>query len=368
MSKEGYLKASYDLIYLVYCIINQKIPDKKKVENMTLDGVYKVAENHKLTSAAAMALESVGIHEHSFTQSKGKAIRKNAALDLERAKLLSFLDKNNIWYIPLKGIIMQDYYPEYGMRQMSDNDILFDKKYREEVKEYFESQGYRVKEYKKRHHDVYLKEPVYNFEMHISLVGKHFSTMHYYYKNVKKRLIPNKTGSGCHFSNEDFYVYMIAHDFKHYSHSGTGLRSLLDIYVFLNKFSDTLDMKYIESELTKIGIDDFENELRALALDVFGKGIIDSNKEMLEYIILSGAYGSVENIVSDAKKSRDTSSKLKYIINRIFKPSSVLRLYYPLFYRYKILLPFLPLYRFIRMFTSSRKKVKKEIKALFGKK
>ena len=111
---------------------------------------------------------------------------------------------------------------------------------------------------------------------------------------------------------------------------------------------------------------DFERKLKILAFDVFGNGTVDSNKEMLEYIILSGVYGSIENKISEAAASQGVYSKMLYIFKRIFTPSSVLRFYYPLFYKYKILLPLLPLYRFKKMFTFSKKKVKKEIKALFG--
>lgn len=46
-------------------------------------------------------------------------------------------EKAGIWYLPLKGVILKEMYPVYGIRQMADNDILFDFTYRKEVKDIF---------------------------------------------------------------------------------------------------------------------------------------------------------------------------------------------------------------------------------------
>lgn len=59
-------------------------------------------------------------------------------------------------YLPLKGIIMKDYYPSVGMRQMSDNDILFDADAWERMEKHMISEGYKA-EYVGKGHDVYHK-------------------------------------------------------------------------------------------------------------------------------------------------------------------------------------------------------------------
>ena len=76
------------------------------------------------------------------------------------------MDSEHIWYLPLKGIILKDYYPSVGMRQMSDNDILFDADAWERVEKHMLSEGYETESVGKGNHDVYQKAPVYNFEMH----------------------------------------------------------------------------------------------------------------------------------------------------------------------------------------------------------
>lgn len=370
MNRSEYLKSVNDMIYLIYSIINNKIPDKNKIDNMNLENIYKAAENHMLTAITAMALETAGVKNHTFTQAKGKAFRKNAALDVEREALFSYLDSEGIWYMPLKGAIFKEFYPSYGMRQMSDNDILFDSKYRAKVKKYFELHGYKVEEYNKGNHDVYIKLPVINFEMHIELFNNKFNAPEIieYYKNVKDILIKDGSGFGYHFTNEDFYIYMIAHEFKHFSKGGTGLRSILDTYVFMKKFENSLDIKYIENMLKKFGISDFEKSIREVAADLFGKNQLDiKNNEMFEYIAFSGVHGTTSNIVINKIKALDNDvmyGKFKYIWSRIFLTPAQIKESYPYFYRHKILLPLLPFHRLKRLLTTSYKRINGEVKTL----
>ena len=58
--------------------------------------------------------------------------------------------------------------------------------------------------------------------MHRSLFGKgHETKMQEYYSDIKARLIPNEGSKyGYHFSPEDFYIYMIAHEYCHYLING----------------------------------------------------------------------------------------------------------------------------------------------------
>ena len=157
---------------------------------------------------------------------------------------------------------------------------------------------------------------------------------------------------------------MTAHEYKHFIHGGTGLRSLVDAYVFINHFSDSLDMRYIEEELEKLGIKEYENKRRQLVIDIFDKGRIDSKKkELLDYYIFSGTYGNIENSVKNATE-KSVYAKLRYIKERLFLSMPMIKNGFPFFYAHKYLIPFLYIYRIFLMFTKSRKRVFSEIVAL----
>ena len=61
-----------------------------------------------------------------FDQAKKKAIRKLSLFEIERSAVFGELEKAGIWYLPLKGIVLGEYYPKTAMREMSDNDIFCD--------------------------------------------------------------------------------------------------------------------------------------------------------------------------------------------------------------------------------------------------
>ncbi|MBR1764083.1 MAG: nucleotidyltransferase family protein [Ruminococcus sp.] len=366
MNKNDYKQSAYYLFYLIRCVLKNKIPTLDKIEKMNLSQIYSVAKAHSLTAIAAYALESAGITDERFRQAKGKSMRKNATMDIERERIFAEFEKSGIWYMPLKGIILQCLYPEYGMRQMCDNDILYDKAYSNELRKIMSELGYTTPKIHTGHDIIFHKEPVCNFEMHYALFSESKDNCFCdYYSNIK-RLLHKVDGKEYEysFSDEDFYIYITAHEYKHFSKGGTGLRSLVDTYVLVKYYYDKLDKAYINNELSKLGIAEYEFKQRNLALKLFdGIQLSIEEKELLDYYIFSGTYGTIENSVNN---SADDSlySKVKYLRKRLFLPMLQIKNVYPFFYKYKIFIPILYLYRIGLMLTKSRKRVISEIKTL----
>lgn len=362
MDKREFRKNAADMIYLTACAINGKKPKQERIDALDLPKLFEVCQKHILTACVAYALESVGIQDHEFTQAKEKSIRKNILLDAERAKILQRLEEEKIWYMPLKGSILKDWYPKLGMRQMSDNDILFESEKRKDVYDIFTGSGFSCNNFGDDKDDAYFKAPIFNFEMHCSLfssahIGKFFS----YFENVKERLIKNKDQDyGFHFKNEDFYLYMISHEYRHFLGSGTGVRSLVDTYVFLRKFGNSLDWEYINYESEKLEISDFERNNRELATKTFSlKKLNVEEKKLLDYYVLSGVYGNITNSVKNGIKYRGNGSKIRYLLFCIFPPINYLETSVPWVGKSKLLIPFAYIYRLIKGIAINRKKIAK---------
>ena len=373
----------YDMLYLSTCAINGQIPDKKWVESTDLRALYFMCKKHSLTALCYTAIESVEtlildteLLKH-WKLEREKAIRKNLLLDQERLEIINFMEVEGIWDMPLKGIILKDLYPKLGMRQMADNDILFDSKYRDKIFDFMNKRGYAGK--KGDNHDVYNKEPVYNFEMHTCLFSDlHNLTWYSYYFNIKEKLIKdNDNLYGWHFCDEDFYIYLIMHIYKHYKGGGTGLRSLLDCYVYLKSKKDILDWQYIKRELYKLEADDFEKSFKSLSLYVFSNRFnFDklplSQKEMLNYILSSGVYGNIEQFVTNklSKMTQDEVNnkvRFKYLWSRIFPNPEFLRVYSPFAYQHFWARPFVYIFRIIKGIICKRKIIWKEFKLVWKK-
>ena len=347
MITEDYKRSCMDVIYLASCVVKENKPDIERVEGMDLNNLYAAADRHLLTAIICISLESVGVKNDAFVQAKAKAIRKIILLDNDRNALLQKLEQNGIWYMTLKGSVLKDYYPVLGMRQMSDNDILFDASRAEDVRIIMTDLGFTTETYGTSSHDVYYKLPVSNFEMHRALFGpEHEKRLMNYYADVKSRLVKDKENDyGFHFTPEDFYIYITAHEYKHFSLGGTGLRSLLDIYVFLKRFGNVLDWKYIGEELDKLGLTNFEKQNRNLAQRLFnGEDLTDYDRETLDYILDSGIYGTMKHRVENEVKKR---GKIGYFFSRAFLPYRTMCIIYPVLKKVPVLLPFFWVVRWI---------------------
>ena len=318
-------------------------------------------------------MESSGIFDHEFIQAKAKSIRKVTVMEIDKQLLFERFEQEGIWYMPLKGAIIKDFYPSIGMRQMSDFDILFDSRYQKKVKEIFGELGFTCEQYGKGNHDVYYKKPVSNFEMHTALFSSLYKESIYnYYSNIKQLMLKDENNAyGYHLSSNDFYVYITAHEYKHYSNGGTGLRSLLDIYVILQRLGNELDFDYIRTQTDKLGITDFEQRNKNLALRIFeGNELSEADHNILKYIISSGTYGNINHSIDNKVKKLGGGKrgKRKYILSQVFMPMNKIKEYYPFFYKHKILIPCLFFYRLGRAATVSRQKTKTQLKILMKKK
>lgn len=371
MINEEYRAAVMDVVYLAACAVDGRHPDPARAAQMDLTALYKAAERHLLTGITAMALEGAGVRDEVFIQAKGKAVRKVAAFDIERAAVLAELEEAGIWYMPLKGCVLKEYYPKLGMRQMADNDILYDASRSKDVRRIMESQGFKTVLYvqSKYNHDCYEKAPVCSFEMHRALFTPRVDDAIFrYYLDIRDKLVKDEDNRcGYHFSPEDFYIFMIAHEYKHYSRRGTGVRSLLDTYVYIRKKGQALDWPYIAGELDKLGLTGFEAKNRGLAMHLFGgEDLTAEEREMLDQILASGTYGEITTRVKNSirKYGNGSVGKIRYFLSRVFLPMDIVRDFFPLFAKCPILLPFLPVYRLLRGLTVRWSRMRAEIKAL----
>lgn len=361
-----------NLIYLLACAVNGIIPDKEIVNTMDLVRLYRLAEFHSTRAAICIALNRAGINNEDFYQAYKKAVRKNIMLDMERTEILNCFERQGIWYMPLKGAIIKELYPENGMREMADNDILYDSTKQEKVKEIMLEKGYTAESIGRSHHDTYMKPPVLNFELHTVLFGiTHTESLYRYYSDIKRLLCKDDENNyGYHFSDEDFYVYITAHEYKHYSGNGTGVRNLLDCYIYIKNKGDVLDWKYIEEQCDNLGMKSFEKDRRGLAMKLFSSVMLpvlnDTEKELLMCYMTAGTYGTFENGI---KNQLQTHSKLSFLIRSIFISRQQMAQSVPFTTKSFLLYPLGVIWRCIRISVLKRDRLKQTIKGLkkYGK-
>lgn len=355
-----------NLIYLLSCAVNGITPDTVRVQTMNLDKLYRLAKFHSVRAAVYIALKRAGVQNKTYDQAYKKAVRKNIYLDMERSTIIADFEQYGIWYMPLKGSVLKDLYPENGMREMSDNDILFDAEKQEQSREIMLAHGYTVEQYGVSNQDAYHKPPVLNIELHTALLDEiYVSNSVFKYYTDAKRLLRKDEGNnyGYRFSDEDFYVFMTAHEWKHYVNGGTGIRSLLDCYVYCKSKGDILDWNYITEQCRQLNISDFEQKRRALALKVFSSDTLpdlsESERIMLMYYLTAGTYGTLENNINNKLKDRN---KAAYILSQMFPSLPYMKESVGFVRKYPVLYPVGIVYRWGRILVKRRDVLKRQLR------
>ena len=330
---------------------------KHLVATMVYEGIEKISDNLD----KELVKQWKEVHD--------KAIVKDIIQRKELDHLVNLFADNQINTLPLKGCLLKQIYPKTYQREMSDLDICVSTSSRKEIKKLMTKEGYEVKEFGHVGHDVYFKKPVLNIEIHDYLIPSDYKKLDAYFKDgfsLAREIKPFYY----QLSREDFYLHMVAHAYKHYYGSGTGIRTVLDFYLY-RKFYNDLDFNYIKQKLDQLEIAQFENNIYHLSLVWFeDKDYSKELKEMEEYILNSGTYGTKVNKITREYNEytrnirKERNKKWIYSIKRLFPNYTKMKMWFPIVGKYKILLPFCYMYRLIRAILFKRDIISMEIQIL----
>ncbi|MBQ7932912.1 MAG: hypothetical protein IJ334_18125 [Clostridia bacterium] len=109
---------------------------------------------------------------------------------------------------------------------------------------------------------------------------------------------------------------------------------------------------------------DYERSARALAEKLFRTSwktlgtptddLSEDERVLTGFYLASGTNGTAEHAIiqelcgGSVQKKITFRRKIQYLFRRIFPDTAFCQKYYPFFYKYKILYPFLPFYRAVR--------------------
>lgn len=87
---------------------------------------YELGAKQDLGHLVASAAEGFAWSDlkKEFHKQKMIAVFRREQISFEEKKIFTLFDENQIDYIPLKGSVVKNFYPEAWMRTSSDSDIL----------------------------------------------------------------------------------------------------------------------------------------------------------------------------------------------------------------------------------------------------
>ena len=317
--------------------------DKNLITEDMLPALYKLSKKHDLAHLVGDALDRNGLlldgsdAKKRFLQERNMAVYRYEQLRYELDCICGVLEETKIPFIPLKGAVIRQYYPEPWMRTSCDIDILVEERKLEAAVEVIKTRlGYDT-EGEKTSHDI----PLYSqggvlVELHFGLLEDEER------ENVALSQIWEHTFTkeGVQFhriiTKEAFYAYHIAHMMKHFEIGGCGIKPFIDLWV--------LDQTIIEEEktqklLTLMGAKEFARMAHRLSKAMAGE--IEYERftfAMQDYIVRGGVYGSKDNLV--VARQTKQGGKGKYILRRVFPSYKTLAMQNPFLKKCPILYPF----------------------------
>lgn len=340
------------VISLVASVINGTTPQESG--NIDLSKAIDFAQKQSVLNLVAYAAESFKAKpdEHTMRFLDEFRMQKmivEAQQELAAQDACKKLDEMGVRHMLLKGSVMKNYYPSPDMRTMGDIDILVEADRCDEVVKAFIADGFKFAGEGDLHSNV--KKGNAYIEFHRSMADGCLETLSAYYGDGFR--LPHKCKESEYeykLADEDFYVFLVAHIAKHYRYGGTGIRSLLDLYVY-EKALPSLDFDYINGELEKIGLLVFCNKIRKITYNWYSGNFDGEFDLMAEYIVAGGVYGiegtSMQNsFILDNIDENIRSKKVISVFSVIFPDYNEMKIRYPVLENKKILLPLFWIVRF----------------------
>ncbi|MCD7757631.1 MAG: nucleotidyltransferase family protein [Clostridiales bacterium] len=182
--------------------------------------------------------------------------------------------------ITIKGLICRTLYGERAdFRPSGDEDILIEKKDYEKAVGVLTACGYHCSEQPDKKLDVVQEVTFYkeNFtiELHLNPFGTETAIrekMNDWFRDVFQtdetvtiRNVPVRT-----LPPTDHFLFLTFHAFRHFIASGCGIRQMLDILLFMEKYGEKIDWTYVDKGLADVGASGFLADLAAIGNHYLG--------------------------------------------------------------------------------------------------
>ena len=341
------------LIPLLRAAVCGKAPDEYVRSACTpemLDAVYELAAGQDLAHMAGAALEGLGLPDgaamEKFRVAGRQAIYRYLRQDHAYGQICQTLERNRIPFVPLKGSVLREYYPERWMRTSCDIDILVRESDLDPAIQALTKAGWAANG-ERGYHDISLYSPAgVHLELHFH-IREHIDRLEPLLEQVWDHAAPAAGKQYEHaLSNEYLMFHLLAHMSYHFVCGGCGVRPLLDLWILKRRMGCREDV--LGSLCRQGGLDKFHDQLMALAGVWFEDRSHSEVTRRLEQVLFQGGiYGSSSNkVLFDQAQA---GSKFGNLRRRIFQPYRDLCIQYPAISRYPWLTPVYQIVRWWRI-------------------
>lgn len=358
---------------------NEQVEWNNKIEDQEWMDLFRMAEVHQILP---MIYEAV--YRCPAAQMADPQILAPAKMQMVRAVIMQtqktgefeplyrYLQSEGICPLVVKGIICRNIYPNPDYRISGDEDLLIRPEDFKRCHERLLSYGMQTSECDMSEEEL---ERIYEvpygkkgsliyIELHKSLFPPEsdaYGDLNRFFENVYTDAIEiriDKTNIRT-MGYTDHLFYLICHAFKHFLHSGFGIRQVCDIILFANAYGDAIDWERVLKQCREIQADLFAAALfgigeKYLTFDPERAHYTESWREiqvdetdMLMDLLDSGIYGNANmsrkhssNMTLDAVAADKSGKKAgNTVLKSLFPSAKKLESRYPYLRKYPVLLP-----------------------------
>ena len=357
------MEAKADLLAVVRAALHgTAAPDANTFSDFS--AVCRLARRNCVQSMVYLALKSQkdALPAEDFAR-LGKSFQAAVLRETAQQSFLCALrekfDAAGIDFMLLKGTHVKALYPAAEMRFMVDMDVLVREADVERAQEILLGCGLSL------HLDngkdiIYMRKPFLTVELHRALFQKE-DDLYPHFLDVWERAVP----LGAHeykMSDEELYIYTLAHLAEHYTTAGSCFRPVMDLYLLEQKTA--LDFSALDARFREMGLDAFAEKVRALYHAMFDGAPKGETLLLMENYILLGP--PVQHADAAAAAARTHKSKPRRLLAAAFPRLSHMRLKYPVLKKAPFLLPVFWVVRLLQYAFTKDKSIARKREALMN--
>lgn len=332
-----------------------------------LQSLYRISKLHDLAHLVGNALfrHQMLPQESGWTEKFKKQIFlaniRYEQIQLTLESLCQVMEEEQIPFVPLKGAVLRQWYPEPWMRTSCDIDLLVHPQDLERASRIL-TERFSYRKEALGSHDLSLFAPNgVHVELHYNLIEDDLIAHSDAVLGEAWEYATVKSGwrYWYHMSDAMFYFYHVAHMAKHFEIGGCGVRPLIDLWILEHRVEHSREER--DALLARGGLLTFANACRSLCEIWFSEQPMDTLSARMEaYILYGGVYGNDENRVAAQQVKK--GGKFSYAVSRIFLKYDVLKFHYPILMKHKWLLPIMQVRRWGHLiFCGGAKRSAKEL-------
>lgn len=356
-------------------LIDASLYNKKILENIDLDwnDLKEEARQHNCMAIIFPTIKQIQtdfdcIPKDIYEEWEEKVVEMAAAQCIKNYELNHILDclrQVGVEGIIFKGAVIADTYPEYLLRVSGDADVLIKAEDEKLALDILAKEGYLINYAESKENETTLyKGNILVIELHTSLwedyKGDHIDKLNDMNITDDNLFVDFQ---GCDIQAKTLgitkhFTYIFYHMIKHFIPGGIGIRHLLDITLFYNKYENEVDLNEFYENMHILGYDMFCKAIFRLCIDLFDMKAsvlpdeyeIDKNlyNKLIDDIIDAGVFGNktierikARNIIKQTYYEGDKvqPSKIKVLLNTLFPKAEAMSDNYVNVRKYKFLLP-----------------------------